>query len=83
MIHLSALQTGWPWNITGNSQNLLTAHFFRWNNEIFLTRILCKHITFVSSFMQQTKYLHVFRGKLDETLTFCEIKFGYKNTPAP
>ena len=34
--------TGWTWNITGNSQKSLTAHFFRWNNVIFSTRILCK-----------------------------------------
>ena len=26
--------TGWTWNITGNSQKSLTAHFFRWNNVI-------------------------------------------------
>ena len=46
--------TGWTWNITGNSQKSLTAHFFRWNNVIFSTRILCKPITFASIFMPQT-----------------------------
>ena len=34
-------------------------------------------------FMPQTLYLHVFRGILDETLTFCEIKFGHKKYPRP
>ena len=45
--------------------------------------ILCKRKTFVSGFMPQTLYFHVFRWISSETLTFCEIKFGHKNTPKP
>ena len=33
--------------------------------------------------MLQTLYFHVFRRVPGETLTFCEINFGHKNTPPP
>ena len=32
-------------------------------------------------FFLKTLYFHVFRWKHGKTLTFCEIKFGEKNTP--
>ena len=48
-------------NITGNSQKLWTAYLFRGKDEIFKSSILCKFITFVSSFMRQTLYFRVFR----------------------
>ena len=62
---------------------LWTAYLFRGKDEIFKTSILCKIITFVSSFMTQTLYVHVFRRVPGKTLTFCEIKFGRKKYPHP
>ena len=33
--------------------------------------------------MPQALYFHVFRRIQGETLNFCEIRFGHKNTPTP
>ena len=62
---------------------LWTAYLFRGKDEIFKTSILCKLITFVSSFMPQILYFHVFRRVPGKTLTFYEKKFGRKKFPQP
>ena len=64
-------------------KKLWTAYLFRRSDEIFSPWILCKQVTFVSSFMPQTLYFHVFRWIPGETLIFCEIKFGHKKYPHP
>ena len=76
-------QTGWTWNRTGNSQKSWTTYLFRRNDETYSTCISCKRITFISSFMPQTLYFHVFRRIQGKTLNFCEKTFGHKNTPTP
>ena len=52
------------------TQQVLAEYLFRRSDEIYTTLILCKFITFVSNFMLQTLYFHVFRRIPGEFL-FC------------